>query len=242
MTVTPTNRLTMEAGWHDLVPGHPKRAGRLWHLRRRIAGAARRESQRVGGRHHSARAAHHSGDRPRHWRTHRRAGLPDRSWRPAGPPRRRSDRPPRCRPGRDRQTHRAVESPGAWFRDCSRPVSPSRSPNPPYRSLGNGLSAAAAVMRGSWSARGLGSCCPVGVTGDRPLLDPEELDPVRRDLSRPGGGGQVAAELAPVPAVACLQHAPESPEREVVQLAGPASSTACETAGPRQAAQERPVR
>src|SRR5262249_42707946 len=33
-----------DGGWHDLVPGHPKRAGRLWHLRRRIAGAARRES------------------------------------------------------------------------------------------------------------------------------------------------------------------------------------------------------
>ena len=49
---------------------------------------------------------------------------------------------------------------GARFRCYHRPVSPSRSPNPPCQFLGNGLSTVSAVRRGSWSARGLGSCCP----------------------------------------------------------------------------------
>jgi integrase len=57
--------------------------------------------------------------------------------------------------------HIRLESrPGARFRCCHRPVSPDRSPNPPCRFLGNGLSTVSAVRRGSWSARGLGSCCP----------------------------------------------------------------------------------
>lgn len=58
-----------------------------------------------------------------------------------------------CRP-------RMLSRSGARFRCCHRSVSPDRSPNPPYRSLGNGLSTVSAVRRGSWSARGLGSCCP----------------------------------------------------------------------------------
>ncbi|MFE0645909.1 hypothetical protein ACFW2Y_30525, partial [Streptomyces sp. NPDC058877] len=33
---------------------------------------------------------------------------------------------------------RLLSRPGARCRDCSRSVSPDRSPNPPYRSLGNG--------------------------------------------------------------------------------------------------------
>jgi integrase len=53
-----------------------------------------------------------------------------------------------------------LSRPGARFRCCHRPVSPDRSPNPPYRSLGNGLSTAAAVRRGSQVARGMGSCSP----------------------------------------------------------------------------------
>jgi hypothetical protein len=57
-------------------------------------------------------------------------------------------------------SRRMLSRPGARCRDCSRSVSPSRSPNPPYRSLGNGLSTVSAVRRGSWSARGMGSCCP----------------------------------------------------------------------------------
>ncbi|HEX3782923.1 MAG TPA: hypothetical protein VHX38_24925, partial [Pseudonocardiaceae bacterium] len=46
-----------------------------------------------------------------------------------------------------------LSRPGARFRCCHRSVSPGRSPNPPYRSLGNGLSTVSAVRRGSWSAR-----------------------------------------------------------------------------------------
>ena len=53
-----------------------------------------------------------------------------------------------------------LSRPGARCRCCHRSVSPGRSPNPPYRSLGNGLSTVSAVRRGSWSAKGLGSCCP----------------------------------------------------------------------------------
>jgi integrase len=55
---------------------------------------------------------------------------------------------------------RLLSRPGARCRCCHRSVSPDRSPNPPYRSLGNGLSTVSAVRRGSWLARELGSCCP----------------------------------------------------------------------------------
>jgi hypothetical protein len=60
-----------------------------------------------------------------------------------------------------------LSRPGARFRCCHRPVSPDRSPNPPYRSLGNGLSTAAAVRRGSQVAMGMGSCSP-GRRNERP--------------------------------------------------------------------------
>ncbi len=53
-----------------------------------------------------------------------------------------------------------LSRPGARFRCCHRPVSPDRSPNPPYQSLGSGLSAVPAVRRGSQLAMGMGSCCP----------------------------------------------------------------------------------
>lgn len=62
-----------------------------------------------------------------------------------------------------------LSRPGARFRCCHRPVSPDRSPNPPCQSPGNGLSTVSAVRRGSWSARGLGSCCP-GRSNGRPSL------------------------------------------------------------------------
>ena len=42
-----------------------------------------------------------------------------------------------------------LSRPGARFRDCSRPVSPGRSPNPPCASRRNGLSTVAAIRRGS---------------------------------------------------------------------------------------------
>ncbi|PKW17621.1 hypothetical protein [Saccharopolyspora spinosa] len=41
-----------------------------------------------------------------------------------------------------------LSRPGARCRDCSRSVSPGRSPNPPCRSLGNGLSTVSVVRRG----------------------------------------------------------------------------------------------
>ncbi|MBF8189108.1 tyrosine-type recombinase/integrase, partial [Nonomuraea sp. K274] len=44
---------------------------------------------------------------------------------------------------------RLLSRPGARCRDCSRSVSPGRSPNPPCRSLGNGLSTISVVRRGS---------------------------------------------------------------------------------------------
>jgi hypothetical protein len=53
-----------------------------------------------------------------------------------------------------------LSRPGARYWCCHQPVSPDRSPNPPYRSLGNGLSTVSAVRRGSWWAKGMGSCCP----------------------------------------------------------------------------------
>ncbi|HKR48031.1 MAG TPA: hypothetical protein VJT72_00365, partial [Pseudonocardiaceae bacterium] len=46
-----------------------------------------------------------------------------------------------------------LSRPGARFQCCHWPVSPDRSPNPPYRFLGNGLSTVSAVRRGSWSAK-----------------------------------------------------------------------------------------
>jgi integrase/recombinase XerD len=61
-----------------------------------------------------------------------------------------------------------LSRPGARFRCFHRPVSPGHSPNPPCRSLGNGLSTVSAVKRVSWVAMGLGSCCPGSCTG-RPV-------------------------------------------------------------------------
>nr|WP_239382510.1 tyrosine-type recombinase/integrase [Frankia sp. CIT1] len=65
---------------------------------------------------------------------------------------------------------RPLSRPGARCRDCSRPVSPSRSPNPPCRSLGNGLSTVSAVRRGWGKATGTGSWRPGRSTGRPSLL------------------------------------------------------------------------
>ena len=53
-----------------------------------------------------------------------------------------------------------LSRPGARFRCYHRPVSPDRSPNPPCRSPGSGLSTVPAVRRGSQGAMGPGSCSP----------------------------------------------------------------------------------
>src|SRR2546430_9316794 len=52
-----------------------------------------------------------------------------------------------------------LSRPGARCRDCSRSVSPGRSPNPPCEFLRNGLSTVAAIRRGWGLSRGWGSCC-----------------------------------------------------------------------------------
>jgi hypothetical protein len=70
-----------------------------------------------------------------------------------------------------------------------------------------------------WRARGLGSCCPVAVTGHRHGLDPQVLDPVRREQPPPIRADEVAAELSPTPAVACPQQVDQPPPGEGVQLA-----------------------
>ena len=54
---------------------------------------------------------------------------------------------------------RLLSRPGARCRDCSRSVSPGRSPNPPCEFLRNGLSTVAAVRPGWGLPRGWGSCC-----------------------------------------------------------------------------------
>jgi hypothetical protein len=111
-----------------------------------------------------------------------------------------------------------LSRPGARFRCCHRPVSPDRSPNPPYRSLGNGLSTVTGVRRGSQVARGMGSCSPGRRNGRPSRVDPE-LGPVRRDLPAPGGGGQVPAELSPVPAVPDRRLAPANSDRPSLSAA-----------------------
>jgi putative transposase len=50
-----------------------------------------------------------------------------------------------------------MSRPGARFRHCCRPVSPSRSPNPPCAFRRNGLSTVSAVRRGSFGSMGWGS-------------------------------------------------------------------------------------
>jgi integrase/recombinase XerD len=59
------------------------------------------------GRHHPAGAADRPGDRPGHWRAHGRADVPGRRRPPAGPARRRADRPPPRAPRRNRQGRHA---------------------------------------------------------------------------------------------------------------------------------------
>ncbi|WP_406727003.1 hypothetical protein WJ438_23575 [Streptomyces sp. GD-15H] len=87
-----------------------------------------------------------------------------------------------------------LSRPGARCRDCSRSVSPDRSPNPPYRSLGNGLSTVSAVRQ--WRARGLGSCCPGRCSGRPPpsrsgRTRPHPPRSASARWRRPDGGGVV---------------------------------------------------
>jgi len=63
-----------------------------------------------------------------------------------------------------------LSRPGARRRDCSRSVSPGRSPNPPCASQRNGLSTASAVRRWLGRSRGWGSCRPGSGTGSPALL------------------------------------------------------------------------
>jgi integrase len=95
---------------------------------------------------------------------------------------------------------------GARFRCCHRSVSPSRSPNPPCRSLGNGLSTASAIRRGMQLATGLGSCF-LGRRSGRPLYASRCCSTRSRSLRSPngrwpwsGGGGVVPSSSGAVPA------------------------------------------
>ena len=63
------------------------------------------------------------------------------------------------------RSRRWLSRPGARFRDCSRAVSPGRSPNPPCASQRSGLSMAAAVRLFQRESMGLGSCCRGSGTG-----------------------------------------------------------------------------
>ena len=62
---------------------------------------------------------------------------------------------------------RLLSRPGARFRCCHWSVSPGRSPNPPCRFLGNGLSTVAVVRRVRGGPWGWDLVAPVGVAGDR---------------------------------------------------------------------------
>ena len=76
-------------------------------------------------------------------------------------------------------------------------------------------------------ARGGDLVAPVGVAGDRHAFEPEVLDPVRRDQPPPVGGGQVAAELSPVPAVAGPQHLGHLHQAKLSSLLKVYFATAC---------------
>jgi hypothetical protein len=65
-------------------------------------------------------------------------------------------------------SRRKLSRPGARCWDCSRSVSPGRSPNPPCGSLRNGLSTASVVRRGGAGPTGWGSCSRgSGIAGSR---------------------------------------------------------------------------
>jgi site-specific recombinase XerD len=70
-----------------------------------------------------------------------------------------------------------LSRPGARFWRCHQPVSPGRSPNPPCRLLGNGLSTVSSVRRGSGLAMGLGSCCPGRRNGRPSRLESGSIRP-----------------------------------------------------------------
>jgi integrase len=80
-----------------------------------------------------------------------------------------------------------LSRPGARFRCCHQPVSPDRSPNPPCRSPGSGLSTVPAVRRGSQGAMGPGSCSPGRRSGrpSRPRSGSTPPRPPRSAAARP---------------------------------------------------------
>jgi len=102
-----------------------------------------------------------------------------RTWRKVRTSTRLVPRSGNCRP-------RMESRPGARFWHCCQPVSPDRSPNPPCRLLGNGLSTVTAVRRGSWMAMGWGSCCPGRRSGrpSRPGSGSTRPRPLRSAIAR----------------------------------------------------------
>jgi hypothetical protein len=85
---------------------------------------------------------------------------------------------------------------GGRCRDYSRSVSPGRSPNPPYRFPGNGLSTVSAVQAWLGSAQGIGDlAAAIPVSGDRDRCDVEQFDPVHRRASSTVAAGEVTADV-----------------------------------------------
>ena len=97
-----------------------------------------------------------------------------------------------------------VSRPGARCRDCSRSVSPDRSPNPACDSRRTGLSTVPAVRRGSQGATGLGSCCPGRCSGrpTHPRSGSTRPRPPRSSTARRrrGVGGPVPSSSRGAPA------------------------------------------
>ncbi len=140
----------------DLAARAERAAGLRGHQRgRRAAGPGTRAPDpdhhpqgRQGG-HHPAGAANRPGDRPGRWRAHRRAGVCGRGRPPAGPARRRADRPQGRPPRRDRQSGHASQAeacvhhrswmPGSRCATCKRPP---RTPTQERRSGTTGPEAA----------------------------------------------------------------------------------------------------
>ena len=114
------------------------------------------------------------------------------------------------RPDRER-----LSRPGARCRDCSRSVSPDRSPNPACVSPRTGLSTEAAVMRGA-APRGSGCVASVAIPGDRHGGEVEQRDPVRRQWFPPAArAGELSAEVLPRPVVQRHQPPRDPPPHEV---------------------------
>src|SRR5581483_11596904 len=109
-----------------------------------------------------------------------------------------------------------LSRPGARCRDCSRTVSPGRSPNPACGSHRTGLSTVAASGAG-WQSPGIGDrIAPVSISGYRHRCQVIQLDPVCRDrLPSPFRGGEPLADVFPPPTMQRSKPPHPPPPHEV---------------------------